>query len=80
MEGLLHVVRAFDNDDVVHVDDSVDPTRDLETITHELCAKDIQYVTKQRALREADVKKNPTMKLPAMLKRGHFVPGTQCTD
>ena len=66
VDGLLHVVRAFDNDDVVHVDDSVDPTRDLETITHELCAKDIQYVTKQRALREADVKKNPTMKLPAM--------------
>jgi len=63
VDGLLHVVRAFDNDDVVHVDDSVDPTRDLETITHELCAKDIQYVTKQRALREADVKKNPTMKV-----------------
>jgi ribosome-binding ATPase YchF (GTP1/OBG family) len=29
---LLHVVRALDNDEVVHVDDSMDPVRDLETI------------------------------------------------
>jgi GTPase involved in cell partitioning and DNA repair len=32
VDGLFHVVRAFDNDEVVHVDDSVDPVRDLETI------------------------------------------------
>lgn len=30
--ALLQQVRAFDNDDVVHVDDSVDPVRDLDTI------------------------------------------------
>ncbi len=32
VDGIFHVVRAFDNDEVVHVDDSVDPVRDLDTI------------------------------------------------
>merc|ERR1719470_700997 len=40
VDGLFHVVRCFESDDVVHVDDSVDPVRDLVTITGELCAKD----------------------------------------
>ena len=35
VDGVFHVVRAFDSDEVVHVDDSVDPVRDLETIQHE---------------------------------------------
>jgi len=29
VDGLFHVVRAFDNDEVLHVDDSIDPVRDL---------------------------------------------------
>ena len=32
VDGIFHVVRAFDSSEVVHVDDSVDPVRDLETI------------------------------------------------
>jgi ribosome-binding ATPase YchF (GTP1/OBG family) len=44
VDGIFHVVRAFENDEVVHVDDSVDPVRDLETIQNELCAKDLEYV------------------------------------
>ena len=39
VDGLFHVVRAFVNDEVTHVDDSIDPVRDLETITEELCKK-----------------------------------------
>eukprot|EP00899_Mesostigma_viride_P000770 jgi/Mesvir1/10694/Mv13784-RA.1 len=64
VDGIFHVVRAFDNDDVVHVEDSVDPVRDLDIITAELCAKDIAYVDKVRAERELDVKKDPKNKLP----------------
>ena len=64
VDGLYHVVRAFDNPEVVHVDDSVDPIRDLETIVSELCKKDISYVDKVRAAKEADVKKDPKNKLP----------------
>lgn len=40
VDGIFHLVRAFDSDEIVHVDDSIDPIRDLETIGGELCAKD----------------------------------------
>jgi len=66
VDGLYHVVRAFDNMDIVHVEDSVDPVRDLDIITAELCAKDVKYVERCRADREKDVKKNPKMKLPPL--------------
>lgn len=66
VDGVFHVVRAFDSKDVTHVEDTVDPERDLETITSELCKKDLAYVLAQRDAREKDVKKNPTMKLPPM--------------
>mmetsp|Transcript_53485 Transcript_53485/g.81126 ORF Transcript_53485/g.81126 Transcript_53485/m.81126 type:complete len:427 (-) Transcript_53485:661-1941(-) len=40
VDGIYHLIRGFDSDEVIHVDDSVDPIRDLETIQGELCAKD----------------------------------------
>ena len=46
VDGIFHVVRAFENDAVVHVDDSVDPIRDLETIQSELCKKDLAQLEK----------------------------------
>lgn len=46
VDGIFHVIRAFDNDEVIHVDDSVDPIRDLDTIQMELCKKDLQYLDK----------------------------------
>mmetsp|Transcript_20237 Transcript_20237/g.26096 ORF Transcript_20237/g.26096 Transcript_20237/m.26096 type:complete len:428 (+) Transcript_20237:190-1473(+) len=46
VDGIFHLVRAFDSDEVIHVDDSVDPIRDLETITGELCAKDRETLEK----------------------------------
>jgi obg-like ATPase 1 len=66
VDGIFHLVRAFDSKEVTHVDDSIDPVRDLETITSELCKKDLAYVLQQREAREKDVKKNPTMKLPPL--------------
>eukprot|EP00571_Detonula_confervacea_P011288 CAMPEP_0172300058 /NCGR_PEP_ID=MMETSP1058-20130122/2234_1 /TAXON_ID=83371 /ORGANISM="Detonula confervacea, Strain CCMP 353" /LENGTH=406 /DNA_ID=CAMNT_0013009725 /DNA_START=30 /DNA_END=1250 /DNA_ORIENTATION=+ len=66
VDGIFHLVRAFDSKEVTHVDDSIDPERDLGTITEELCKKDLAYVIQQRELREKDVKKNPTMKLPVL--------------
>ena len=41
VDGIYHLIRAFDSEEVVHVDDTVDPIRDLETIQGELCAKDL---------------------------------------
>lgn len=41
-DAILHVVRCFENDDVVHVDGSVDPIRDMEIIDTELILADLQ--------------------------------------
>jgi len=46
VDGIYHLIRAFDSDEVIHVDDSVDPIRDLETIQSELCAKDKEVLVK----------------------------------
>jgi obg-like ATPase 1 len=64
VDGLYHVVRAFDNPDIIHVEDTVDPIRDLETIMYELCRKDSSYVEAAKARKEAEVKKDPKFKLP----------------
>lgn len=46
VDGIFHLVRVFESDEVIHVEDSVDPIRDLQTIQHELCAKDKETLTK----------------------------------
>ena len=44
VDAILHVVRCFDDADVVHVEGSVDPIRDVETIDTELMLADLQSV------------------------------------
>ncbi len=46
-EAILHVVRCFDNEDVVHVDGSVNPVRDIEIIETELLLADVQTLEKK---------------------------------
>ncbi|NLY40131.1 MAG: redox-regulated ATPase YchF [Desulfovibrionales bacterium] len=41
-DAILHVVRCFENDDIVHVDGSIDPIRDIEVIDTELILADLQ--------------------------------------
>ena len=55
VDAVAHVVRCFDDDDIVHVDGSVDPARDIEVISTELLLKDLDAVTKrvERARRSA---------------------------
>lgn len=45
--ALVHVVRCFENDNIVHVDGSVDPLRDKETIDMELLLKDMETLEKR---------------------------------
>ena len=45
-DAIAHVVRCFENDDVIHVMDSVDPIRDIEVIGTELALADLERVTK----------------------------------
>ena len=46
-DAIIHVLRCFDNDNIVHVDTTVDPIRDKETIDLELQLKDLETVEKK---------------------------------
>ncbi|ASO07650.1 hypothetical protein GQ41_1140 [Arenibacter algicola] len=46
-DAILHVLRCFDNENIVHVDGSVNPVRDKETIDIELQLKDLETVDKK---------------------------------
>ena len=46
--AIIHVLRCFEDDNIVHVDGSVDPVRDKETIDFELQIKDLETITKIR--------------------------------
>ena len=47
VDAVVHVVRCFDNDDIVHVEGSVDPARDIETINLELIFADMEMVERR---------------------------------
>lgn len=46
-DAIIHVLRCFDNDNIVHVDGNVNPIRDKETIDIELQLKDLESVEKK---------------------------------
>ncbi len=46
-DAIIHVLRCFENGDIVHVDGSVDPIRDAETIETELMLADLESVERQ---------------------------------
>jgi GTP-binding protein YchF len=46
-DAILHVLRCFDNDNIIHVDGSVDPLRDKEIIDTELQLKDLESIDKK---------------------------------
>jgi len=41
---LVHILRVFNNDDVVHIDGSIDPMRDIETVNMELLFADLEVI------------------------------------
>ena len=45
-DAILHVVRCFENDDIIHVADKVDPLADIETINTELILADLETIDK----------------------------------
>ncbi len=48
-DAIVHVVRCFDGTDVIHVEGSVDPIRDIETIDTELILSDLEVVENRQA-------------------------------
>lgn len=46
-DAIVHVVRCFENSDIVHVEGSIDPARDIETINLELILSDLELVERK---------------------------------
>src|SRR3990167_6581360 len=44
VDAILHIVRCFEDPDVVHVSGNIDPARDVEVVQTELCLKDLDTV------------------------------------
>lgn len=48
-DAIIHVVRCFENTNIVHVDGSIDPLRDIETINYELIFSDLDILERRIA-------------------------------
>ena len=60
--AICHVVRAFDNDNIVHVDEKHDPKKDIEIINTELVLADLQTVENRLPKLQKEAKANPKLK------------------
>ncbi|MBK7857415.1 MAG: redox-regulated ATPase YchF [Archangiaceae bacterium] len=58
VDAVLYVLRCFVDDNITHVEGSVDPRRDKETVDTELCLKDLETLEKRRE------KTNKSVKVP----------------
>ena len=69
--AIIHVLRCFDNDNIVHVDGTVDPIRDKETIDIELQLKDLETIEKRldKVNRAAKTGDKEAQKEQALLQR-----------
>ena len=78
VDAIVHVVRCFDNDDIIHVSGSVDPVRDIEVINLELGLADLAQVERRmdrtrkavRTNKEAQLELTALEKVSAVLNEG----------
>jgi hypothetical protein len=74
-DAIIHVLRCFENDNIVHVEGSVDPIRDKEIIDIELQLKDLETLEKRidkvgRAARTGDKEAQKTLAVLIRVKEG----------
>lgn len=82
VDAIVHVVRCFDDANIIHVDGSVDPARDIDTINLELIMSDLETVKKRLDKAEKNAKSGDKKydgeiallkKIDAHLNAGHCV-------
>jgi len=74
-DAIVHVVRCFDSDDIIHVSGEVDPVRDIEIINTELCLADLQMCENviNRVEKQAKGKKELVVEVETLKKvRDHL--------
>lgn len=60
--AIIHVVRAFHDSNVVHVDNEIDPKKDIEVINTELILADLQTIANRLPKLSKEAKANPKLK------------------
>lgn len=88
VDAIVHVVRCFENDDIVHVEGSVDPARDIETINLELILSDIELlerrIEKTKKMLKADKKYAAELeffeRLKSSLEKGFSARSVECSE
>ena len=81
VDAILHVVRCFDDTNIVHVDGEINPLRDIETINLELILSDLEIIERRYSKINKTVKNDKTqqkefdllIKLKALLEEGKCV-------
>lgn len=61
-EAIVHIVRAFENSDIVHVNDKIDPRDDIEVINTELILADIQTIENRLPKLQKESKAKPAIR------------------
>ena len=88
VDAIVHIVRCFEDPDVVHVSGSVDPARDIEIIETELILADLETVERrlqaaEKKVRSGDAKAAAeqafTQRLHALLAKGEPIRGKSYT-
>ena len=87
-DAIVHVVRCFENDDIIHVEGSIDPLRDIETIDLELVFADMEMVERRIARVTKDLKGDKSLqkeldflkRLQALLEEGKPARALDCDE
>ncbi len=88
VDAIVHVVRCFNDDNVIHVDGSVDPIRDIETINYELIFSDVDIIERRISKLTKTAKNDKALQaelelcktLKEHLDNGHSARTLDCTD
>ncbi|WP_167956910.1 redox-regulated ATPase YchF [Anaerosporobacter faecicola] len=88
VDAIVHVVRCFEDSNVIHVDGNVDPLRDIETINLELIFADIEVLDRRLSRASKGAKNDKSLakevdligRLKAYLEEGKLAKGFQTDD
>ena len=88
VDAIVHVVRCFEDDDIIHVEGSIDPKRDIETIDMELILSDIEVLERRIDKTKKNMKADKTLqseleffeRLMTSLEAGKSARSLDCTE
>lgn len=88
VDSIVHVVRCFEDSNVIHVDGSVDPARDIETINLELIFSDLEIIERRISRANKGAKNDKALakevdmleRLKAFLEEGRMAKGFEISD